>query len=150
MLLRIALILAIVVLRPVAAWAEGAGPSLDVASLLKDGGPWGAVTVCCAVIWFLWNRAGSKDEEIKALNKDLITAARAAEKLVGDNALAIQRFDEGARVRAADDAERWSMLKRMNEEFTRIAMLVSNNGEAIGRTERNIDEIERKIRRGDA
>ena len=41
--------------------------AIDVASLVRDGGPWGMVTVLCSVIGILWYKLGALQATIAAL-----------------------------------------------------------------------------------
>ena len=138
-MLRLVIALAVWVLSGPAR-AEGA-PGLDVSALLRDGGPWGALTVAAVIIWYLWSRLGTKDDEIRDLNKDLITATGRAEKVAGDNTAALQAFDARAAVRSEKDADKWAAIKQLGEDATRTTAVVTGNAEAMRRSEVALEAI---------
>lgn len=62
-MLRLVVILAIWVLS-----GPAQADTVDVASLVRDGGPWGMVTVLCSVIGILWYKLGALQATIDVLH----------------------------------------------------------------------------------
>ena len=141
MLLRLAIWLSVVVFSN-PAWAEGGGISTDqLVEALKAGGPWGMVGLCFTVIVILWNGNSSRDDEIKSLNKDLITAVRQAESTAGDSANAIKAFEIENRNAAAVAQERWDAVKGMSSDITKVGMLVDGNKQGIADLKTTIEGL---------
>lgn len=117
--------------------ALGAGPAwadtVDVASLVRDGGPWGMVTVLCAVIGALWLRINARDATIADLQDKRAEEAKATIKDV----VASSITSTGA---IADSN------KRLADHDARIASLaerIATVPEAIARIDRNLDALSR-------
>ena len=141
--LRFVVWLAVLVLSVRAASAEGS--SIDVASLLRDGGPWGAVTVCAAVVGILyWALRSSQEARIadaREVNKESTEALKV-------NAEAM--FKLGAIVEASTKGadERWRTLGGLLEALTPIQTGIAANGGSLGRMEADIRAmLDREARR---
>lgn len=126
-MLRLVILLAIWVLSAGAAWADGLGDPTSLsawAGVLKDGGPWAFLVIAGWVIW------GQKNE-IKELNKDLITATGKAEKVAGDITNAIESLEAANKSASDRNDERWASVKDMSEGLTKVGSMVGGNGDAI-------------------
>lgn len=110
------------------AWADGSGAdptSLSAwAAFLKDGGPWAFLVIAGYVIW-------TQRNEIRDLNKSLVTATGKAESVAGAVTNALSSLEAASKVAEGRNTERWEAVKGMSTDLVRVATLVAANAGAI-------------------
>lgn len=142
-MVRLVVWLAVLVLSAGPALAEGS--PIDVASLLRDGGPWGAVTVCATVVGILWWALRSSQEARITDGREMNKEATEALKV---NAEAMFKLGAIVEASAKGADERWRTLNGLLEALTPIQTGIASNGSALGRMEADIRAmLDREARR---